>query len=84
MSGLVRRYALDADVLMYSINPAEPLGDPIRRLLSRASPGELWGSTLLLPELLSKPLREGQSTEVGLLVGTLASLDLVDIGETLA
>jgi predicted nucleic acid-binding protein len=34
------------------------------------------GSVLLLPEILSKPLRDGQTSEVRILAGLLARIDL--------
>jgi predicted nucleic acid-binding protein len=34
------------------------------------------GSVLLLPEILSRPLRDGDTTEVRILAGLLARLDL--------
>lgn len=69
--------AFDADVLIYAAVPGHPLGRKIAALL-RASgdrrPGV--GSCLLLPEVLSKPLRDGHASEVRVLAGLLARLDL--------
>ncbi len=67
----------DADVLIYAAVGGHPLG---RRVISLfREPGRQpagAGSVLLLPEILSKPLRNGDSAEVRILAGLLARLDL--------
>ena len=73
--------AFDADVLIYASIPGHPLG---RRVAALFSPGPVGGtlrpagvgSVLLVPELLSKPLRDGDSAAVTVLSGFLARLDL--------
>lgn len=68
----------DADVLIYAAVPGHPLGQRVTALFRRAGPGALAGagSVLLLPEVLSRPLRDGTPDEVRILVGLLARLDL--------
>lgn len=78
--------AYDADVLIYAAVADHPFGRRVRALFP-ADPVEGTdvvagvGSVLLLPELLTKPLREGASTELDELGALLARLDLrpVDI-----
>lgn len=73
--------AFDSDVLIYAA-VGHSLGAPVRRLLEGAvTPGV--GSALLLPELLSKPLRDGRRGEVRALQALLSRLDLRPVdGET--
>jgi predicted nucleic acid-binding protein len=68
----------DADALIYAAIPGHPLGQRVAALFRRAGPGALAGagSVLLLPEVLSKPLRDGIPDEVRFLAGLLARLDL--------
>lgn len=68
----------DADALIYAAVPQHPLGQRVAALFRRAGPGTLAGagSVLLLPEVLSKPLRDGTPEEVRILAGLLARLDL--------
>lgn len=70
--------AFDADVLIYAAVPGHRLGRPVAALLGSAGPGTTAGvgSVLLLPEVLSKPLREHATGEVRILAGLLARLDL--------
>lgn len=79
--------AFDADVLIYAAAPHHPLGPRVAALLPeyRRSPGETpagIGSLLLLPELLSKPVRDGADHEIQALSTLLARLELrpVDAG----
>jgi predicted nucleic acid-binding protein len=69
--------AFDADVLIYSAAPGHPLGGDVADLFRRAD-GKYAGagSVLLIPEVLSKPLRDGATAEVRVLAGLLARLDL--------
>jgi predicted nucleic acid-binding protein len=73
--------AFDADVLIYASIPDHPLGrrvaalfpaDPVGSAARRAGVG----SVLLVPELLSKPLRDEDTAAVTTLSGFLARLDL--------
>jgi predicted nucleic acid-binding protein len=68
----------DADALIYAAIPGHPLGQRVAVLFRRAESGALAGagSVLLLPEVLSKPLRDGPPDEVRFLAGLLARLDL--------
>jgi predicted nucleic acid-binding protein len=71
--------AFDADVLIYSAVQDHPLGRKVLELLRRdPGPGGFVGvgSVLLLPEILSKPLRDGSATELSFLAGVLGRLDL--------
>jgi predicted nucleic acid-binding protein len=70
--------AFDADVLIYAAVPGHPLGRRVAALIgsapARAPAGA--GSVLLLPEVLGKPLRDGEAGEIRILAGLLARLDL--------
>jgi predicted nucleic acid-binding protein len=68
----------DSDVLIYAAASAHPLGQRVVALFKEAGSGALAGagSVLLLPEVLSKPLRDGPPDEVRFLAGLLARLDL--------
>ncbi|MGI8984923.1 MAG: hypothetical protein ACR2HM_10400, partial [Acidimicrobiales bacterium] len=62
--------AFDADVLIYAAVAAHPLGSRVRALFSAdpvRAPGPVdgIGSVLLIPELLTKPLRENIAEELG-------------------
>jgi predicted nucleic acid-binding protein len=69
--------AFDADVLIYAAVPCHELGSRVAALFPKLS-GERAGvgSALLLPELLGKPLRDGNSAAVRVLVTLLSRLDL--------
>jgi predicted nucleic acid-binding protein len=68
----------DADALIYAAIPGHPLGRRVAALFKRVGSGALAGagSVLLLPEVLSRPLRDGTPDEVRILAGLLARLDL--------
>ena len=70
--------AFDADALIYAAAPGHPLGERVAVLFRQAGPGTKVGagSVLLLPEVLSKPLRDGTADEIRALAGLLARLDL--------
>jgi predicted nucleic acid-binding protein len=73
--------AFDADVLIYAGIPDHPLGRRVAALFSVVPVGSAVrragvGSVLLVPELLSKPLRDGDTAAVTTLSGFLARLDL--------
>ena len=80
--------AFDADVLIYAVVPDHPLGRRVRALF----PGESadaeeiagTGSVLLLPELLTKPLRDETTSEVVALAALLARVDLRPVDEATA
>lgn len=76
--------AFDADVLIYAAAPRQPLGDPIRHIFREADLAGRdqvagIGSVLLVPELLSKPLREHRSDEVTTLAAILGRLHLLPL-----
>ena len=81
--------AFDADVLIYAAVPGHRLG---RRVLALFDQGPLTtssalagvGSVLLLPELLSKPLREEAHDELAALGALLSRLDVRPVDEATA
>ena len=77
--------AFDADVLIYAAVRDHPLGAPVRKLLADpALQGRRLGSVLLLPELLSKPLRQGDTTQVAILRAYLQRLTLLPADRAVA
>ncbi|HUG00162.1 MAG TPA: type II toxin-antitoxin system VapC family toxin [Ilumatobacter sp.] len=73
--------AFDADALIYAAVPDHPLGRRVRALFDpepMAATGSVagMGSVLLIPELLTKPLREDAQHELRALAVLLARLDL--------
>ena len=70
--------AFDADALIYAAVPGHTLGERLATLFRSAEPATTAGigSVLLMPEILSKPLREGATDEIRILAGLLARLDL--------
>ncbi|HXH58744.1 type II toxin-antitoxin system VapC family toxin [Iamia sp.] len=81
--------AFDADALIYAASPENILGRRVRTLFPEG-PIETGGdrvgvgSLLLLPEMLSKPHREGSTEELVALVGLLARLDLRPLDDATA
>lgn len=76
--------AFDADALIYAATPSHPLGQRVAAVLRPDGPHV--GSVLLLPEVLSKPLRERgeDDPEVASLLNVLARLDLRPVDRTTA
>lgn len=73
--------AFDADVLIYAALGVRPLGSKVAALFPSApvaegAPAVGIGSVLLIPELLTKPLRDEAAEEIALLTWLLARLDL--------
>jgi predicted nucleic acid-binding protein len=69
--------AFDADVLIYAAVPDHPLGEQVVALFrSAATTAVGLGSVLLLPEVLSRPLRDGAVDELRIMAALLARLDL--------
>jgi PIN domain len=73
--------AFDADVLIYAAVPGHPLGRRVAALFPShppVKPGQRAGvgSALLLPEIMAKPLRDGDVAAVRVLAALLARLDL--------
>ncbi|MFP5579888.1 MAG: hypothetical protein ACLGIZ_16890 [Acidimicrobiia bacterium] len=81
--------AFDADVLIYAAVPEHPLGRRVRALF-RSAPTESTGvvaaigSVLLIPELLTKAMRDGNDAESEALAVLLARLDLRPVDEVTA
>jgi predicted nucleic acid-binding protein len=73
--------AFDADVLIYAAVPRHPLGRRVAALFTAPPAGGATarvgvGSVLLLPEVLTKPLKDGDASAVRALSAYLARLDL--------
>ncbi len=78
--------AFDADVLIYAAVPDHSLGNRVRALFPNAPMAATGsaaglGSVLLIPELLTKPMRDGVESEIEALVGLLARLELRPVDE---
>jgi predicted nucleic acid-binding protein len=72
--------AFDADVLIYAAEIGHPLGEKVLSILENPNlEGFRIGSALLLPELLSKPIRLGLDLERDALLNILSSLDLIPL-----
>ncbi len=81
--------AFDADVLIYAAVRDHELGRRVLALLPDAARGATEpaagvGSILLLPELLTKPVRDGSDGEVDVLAALLGRLDLLAVDESIA
>ena len=78
--------AFDADVLIYAAVPGHSLGRRVAALLASLGPGQPSGagSVLLIPEVLGKPLRDGNASEVLALADVLARLDLLPLDRATA
>ncbi len=81
--------AFDADVLIYAAAASHMLGRRVRRLFpdeatSRTGAIAGIGSVLLIPELLTKPLRDGAESEIEALAALLGRLDLRPVDEAIA
>jgi predicted nucleic acid-binding protein len=72
--------AFDADALIYAATPGHPLGRRLRALFPETVDEDGHnvgvGSTLLVPEVLGKPLREGNTAECDALATILGRLEL--------
>jgi predicted nucleic acid-binding protein len=73
--------AFDADAIIYAATPNHPIGRRVAALFPPGArrpgaPAAGVGSLLLLPEVLSKPTREGRAQEIAMLGYLLAQLDL--------
>lgn len=70
--------AFDADVVIYAAVANHPLGRRVRALfpVDPAEPADAIGSVLLIPEVLSKPLRDTATNAYSVLRTLLSRLDL--------
>lgn len=72
--------AFDADVLVYAADVHNPLGRRVAALFDvdpEAAPFVGIGSVLLLPEVLTKPLRTGDADEQLTLISYLGRIELL-------
>lgn len=81
--------AFDADVLIYACVPGHPLGQRVRALFpaqatERSGAIAGIGSVLLLPEMLTRPMRENAQGEVEALAALLGRLELRPVDEAVA
>jgi len=81
--------AFDADVLIYAAVRSHPLGQRVRALFPAESTADTGavagtGSVLLIPELLTKPMRDGAESEIEALAVLLGRLDLRPVDEAIA
>lgn len=80
--------AFDTDVLIFAAEPGHPLGREVLALFAAVPPTGSSsvgvGSVLLLPEVLSKPLREEANDQGRVLAGFLARLDLLPVDRATA
>jgi len=73
--------AFDADVLIYAATPEHPMGRRVLALFPKEATAQATalvgiGSVVLLPEVLSKPTREGAEEELANLEALVGHLDL--------
>ncbi|MGO1591231.1 MAG: PIN domain-containing protein [Ancrocorticia sp.] len=77
--------AFDSDALIYAAVPGHALGQHVFELFGNDEDYAGIGSVLLLPEILTKPLRDDpESQEVELLAGLLGRLRLIAFDQTVA
>ena len=78
--------AFDADCLIYAAAPGHSLGVRVAALLDvqPSGAGVNVGSTVLVPELLSKPIREKRLSEIRQLAFILSRLDLRPVDRAVA
>jgi len=78
--------AFDADCLIYAAAGGHPLGVRVATLLDAQPPraGVNVGSTVLIPELLSKPIREERTAEISQLTFVLTRLELHPVDRSVA
>lgn len=81
------KVAFDADVLIYSICPHNPIGDQIASFLNDILESDGWtaiGSQVLLPEVLIKPVRLPAFDEVDSLFNLVERLELFPVDTMVA
>jgi predicted nucleic acid-binding protein len=75
--------AFDADCLIYAAADGHPLGQKVAALFGGSDQVRI-GSTVLIPELLTKPIREHRTEELRRLGFYLARLDLRPADQAIA
>jgi predicted nucleic acid-binding protein len=76
--------AYDADVLIYAAVPGHPLGRRALALLAGCQEAPAGIGSMLLPEILAKPLRDGAEAELLALTAILGRLELRPLDEATA
>ena len=76
--------AFDADCLIYAAAPGHPLGIKVAALFDHEPDRDRIGSTVLIPELLTKPIREQRTDEIRQLGFYLSRLDLRPVDRAVA
>ena len=79
--------AFDADVLIYAVEVGNPLGEAVAALFDSGEAVDRAvgvGSVLLMPEVLTKPLRDGAVDVLVALRQLLSQLDLREVTERVA
>ena len=76
--------AFDADVLIYAAQAGHVIGEEVKGFIQANLKGRLTGSILLLPELLTKPIREGWQEQKKDLLILLSYLELISPDEQTA
>jgi predicted nucleic acid-binding protein len=78
--------AFDSDVIIYAASPTHPFASRLGALFEGGSARMKVGigSVVLLPEVLAKPKREGDTAAVRVLAAILATLDLQPIDRVTA
>lgn len=79
--------AFDADVLIYAAIPQHPLGAKVLSLFPADEVRDQQagvGSTLLVPELMIKPIREDRLAELNQLAWLLSRIELLDVDRDIA
>ncbi len=72
----------DADVVIYAAMPNHPLGPRVHALMDATDRFRVCGSTLLLPETLTKPTADEAVTQLAHLNEFIARLELWPVTDT--
>lgn len=75
--------AFDSDAIIYAATPGHALGEVIWSLLELRGLAR-FGSVLLVSELLIKPSRRGERTEIRALMACLGRLELIPVDRHVA
>ena len=76
--------SFDADCLIYATLLEHPAGKALAAMFNSAAPTVGLGSTMLIPEVLAKPLREHRQAELRQLQYYLGRLDLYPLDQATA